>query len=82
MRRGFTTWHETLGNAAVFFFSVVVPDEFTHPLLQHLQRYTTIKLTLPIEQSGSFHAAIYKNLKCDLCIDIMFLFGYALVTDR
>lgn len=69
MRRGFTTWHETLGNAAVFFFSVAVPDEVTHPLLHHLQRYNAIKLTLPIEQSGSFHAEIYKNLKRDLSGD-------------
>ena len=29
MRRSRTTRHETLGNAALFSFSVAVPDEFT-----------------------------------------------------
>jgi hypothetical protein len=31
MRRGRTARHETLGNAAVFFFTVAVPAEFTYP---------------------------------------------------
>jgi hypothetical protein len=58
MRLGRTTRLETLGNAAVFFFMWQFQPNLHILLPYHFQRNTKIELTLPIEQSGSYHTAI------------------------